>query len=99
MEEAKHSRGLGSYVIWAFVAVMVYVLSSGPAMRAYGLLGYVGSLGRRIPIISTRGGPSWMQIYTPLEEAYRKTALHRPLGMYWHLWSPDVWNKDGDIRH
>jgi hypothetical protein len=28
--DEKKSRGLGSYVLWAFAAVMVYVLSSGP---------------------------------------------------------------------
>jgi hypothetical protein len=34
--DEKKSRGLGSYVLWAFVAVMVYVLSSGPATRLFG---------------------------------------------------------------
>jgi hypothetical protein len=31
--DEKKSRGLGSYVLWAFVAVVVYVLSSGAAFR------------------------------------------------------------------
>jgi hypothetical protein len=31
--DEKKSRGLGSYVLWAFVAVMVYVLSYGPVLK------------------------------------------------------------------
>ena len=31
--EAKQSRGLGSYVVWGFAVVVVYVLGSGPIVR------------------------------------------------------------------
>jgi hypothetical protein len=31
--QAKNSRGLGSYVVWGFVAAILYVLSVGPAER------------------------------------------------------------------
>jgi hypothetical protein len=34
--EAKPSRGLGSYVVWGFVVVMVYVLSMPPARLLVG---------------------------------------------------------------
>jgi hypothetical protein len=33
--DEKRSRGLGSYVLWAFVAVMVYVLSWPPVYRLF----------------------------------------------------------------
>ena len=78
--EAKHSRGLGSYVLWAFVALMVYVLSSGPVMKL-------------------AAGPSAMEIiYYPLYYAYFMISpLHKPLGLYWHLWLPGAYDKEGEI--
>ena len=77
--EAKKSRGLGSYLLWGFVVVMVYVLSSGPALR----------------YVARRPGPSnlWYYyhiVYGPLQWAYRYTPLSWPLGVYWHLWAPEV---------
>ena len=93
--DEKKSRGLGSYVLWAFVAVMVYVLSSGPAIRIFGVRRYVGVADA---ILVNRDYPPWMQIYRPLEGAYKKTILHRPLGMYWHLCCPDAYGADGELR-
>jgi hypothetical protein len=92
--DEKKSRGLGSYVLWAFVAVMVYVLSSGPVIGFYGRQNWYRG---QFISINPGGSLSWRHIYAPLEAAYNRTLLHRPLGMYWHLWCPDVWNKDGDI--
>jgi hypothetical protein len=70
----KKSRGLGSYVVWAFVAVMVYVLSSGPMILNVGLTS------------------KW---YSPLVWAYTDTPLHRPIGLYWHLWWPEMFDRGG----
>jgi hypothetical protein len=98
----KKSRGLGSYVVWAFVAVMVYVLSSGPVARLRGV--YVGHVivpatGDRVKVVDgIHGAPPWRQIYWPLEEAYNRTLLHTPLGMYWHLWYPAHYDANGDVR-
>ena len=78
--EAKQSRGLGSYVVWAFVVVMVYVLSSGPAFR------YVVRSPRSAKL------HLWYYysiVYQPLQWAYRYTPLSWPLGTYWHLWAPE----------
>jgi hypothetical protein len=77
----KKSRGLGSYVLWAFVAVMVYVLSSGPYMRS----------------------PTTMfdKVYQPLWCVYSRwwySPVLKPLTMYWHLWRPDLFDKDGDLQ-
>jgi hypothetical protein len=77
----KKSRGLGSYVVWAFVAVMLYVLSSGPVY-------YIAQRQRwydlQVP-------------YYPLSTIYRHTAFHKPLGMYWHMWVPSEFEKTGDL--
>ena len=75
--EAKKSHGLGSYVVWAFVAGMEYVLSSGPVYRWCPALG---------------------GLYQPLWWIYyhtRSTPFHKPLGMYWHLWRPDMFSAQG----
>jgi hypothetical protein len=79
--DAEKSRGLGSYVVWAFVVVMVYVLSSGPAMRFYC---------RRPGPPSAALYDSYHIVYRPLWWAYHNTPLSWPLGMYWHLWVPEV---------
>jgi hypothetical protein len=79
--DEKNSRGLGSYVVWAFVAVIVYVLSSGPAIR------FTEKSGKPSPIIEL--------IYRPLGWAYGKTSLWKPLGLYWRLWAPRAFDKNG----
>jgi hypothetical protein len=71
--DEKKSRGLGSYVLWAFVAVMVYVLSSGPVMT----LAVRHPTDRRI-----------LAPYRPLIWLYWRPAFHKPLQLYWHLWCP-----------
>jgi hypothetical protein len=79
--ETKRSRGLGRYAVWAFVAVMVYVLSSGPVMNA---------------VLSIRSVWRVVVIYRPLGWAYWHTPLRKPLGMYWHLWLPGLYDRNGE---
>src|SRR5882672_9712833 len=75
--EAKKSRGLGSYVVWGLAVVMVYVLSSGPAIRY---------------ILWNASGPAaapLTYLFSPLICAYNShSVVHKPIGMYWHLWVP-----------
>jgi hypothetical protein len=85
--DEKKSRGLGSYVLWAFVAVMVYFLSAGPV--AY--VEYRRKLGNTIRWVNIVGS-----LYTPWSYAYDSTVLHKPLGLYMHLWVPEVWDKNGN---
>jgi hypothetical protein len=73
--EANKSRGLGSYVVWGFVVVIVYVLSSGPMMRYQFRHPW-----QTIPFEVCR-------IYSPLIVAYRSKPFHKPIGIYWHLWN------------
>src|SRR5438045_209731 len=83
--EAKPSHGLGRYLVWAFVVLMVYVLSIGPVDR----------------LIGERHLPRGVQIilglfYMPWLYAYYKTQLHKPLGLYMHVWVPAHWDKNGE---
>ena len=80
--ESKQSRGLGSYVAWVFVVVMVYVLNSGPGFRS--------ALKNPKWLAATR------VVYWPLVNAYLHTPLRRPLGMYWHLWIPEAFDSSGN---
>ena len=78
----KKSRGLGSYVLWALVAVIVYVLSSGPVFWTAGRLNLTDKI---------------RPVYYPLVSAYEHSAFRKPLGIYWHLWWPNAWDKNGEI--
>jgi hypothetical protein len=94
--DEKKSRGLGSYVLWAFVAVMVYVLSSGPYMALCGFdrkryLPHTRPPGLRLTFYIGR------TIYGPLIWTYyHSPGFHSVLGMYWHIWSPDFFRRNGD---
>ena len=79
----KKSRGLGSYLVWAFVVVMVYVLSSGPALRY------------EVHHFGTRRQRTLESIYGPLRKVYFNTPLWKPLGMYWHRWVPEMYFSNG----
>jgi hypothetical protein len=85
--DEKKSRGLGGFVLWGLVVVMVYVLSSGPVLRFTGV--FVGP--SRSPIVA-------IYFYYPLWWTYRWTPLRTPLGMYWHIWRPKLFDKNGDMR-
>jgi hypothetical protein len=71
--DEKKSRGFGSYVLWVFVAVMVYLLSSGPVVRWYYRDEVAGRDGLANKLLRT--------VYRPLPLARECTFLGRPLGM------------------
>jgi hypothetical protein len=83
--DEKKSRGLGSYVLWAFVAVMVYVLSSGPVY---------------MPVYTSHSASTWRadKFYRPVSWAYFHTPLHKPIGLYWHFWRPDTFDRSGERK-
>jgi len=85
--EAKRSRGIPGYVVWGFAIVLIYVLSAGPV----GVLEKKGMLRRSI-----YGFLDYF--YAPLEWAYWHTPLHKPFGIYMHLWCPDNYAANGDQR-
>jgi hypothetical protein len=85
-EETKDSRGFGIYALWAGVVLVLYVLSWGPLVRWEDPLVRMG-LPRDIGLL-----------YMPWMWAYDKTPLHKPLGMYLHVWCPEEIDKNGDMR-
>ena len=42
--------------------------------------------------------PALEVIYTPWEWVHFHTPLYKPMGMYMHLWAPETFTKDGNIR-
>src|SRR5438105_4651707 len=91
-EETKHSKGFGSYALWAGVVLVLYVLSFGP----------VAMIARKLePKGVFRSHPRFFELihrpyYGPFVWAYNKTLLHKPLGVYMHLWCPQSFDKHGD---
>jgi hypothetical protein len=85
-EEVSRSGGRAHYLGWAFMMVVLYVLSFGPF--------YLTAVNRRLT-------PAWAGVasvvYNPWQWAYYKTPLHKPLGWYMHLWCPRVFDKKGDV--
>jgi hypothetical protein len=85
-KDEKHSINWGALILWPVVIVIIYVLSYGPVMM-------MGAKGR----ISPYNKLVW-KFYAPLDWAYMKTPLHRPLGMYLYLWDPVDFSKNGDYH-
>jgi hypothetical protein len=87
---AQNSRGLAGYILWSLVAVMVYVLGSGPllALEKRALINYDCSKASPRVVKAVRLGHA---IYTPLFWAYWNTSLRKPIGVYWHVWFPECY--------
>ena len=74
------------WLCWLGVILFLYVLSSGPVV----LMACKRPTGR--------GGPAWRVIgivFQPVRWAAEKTPLAKPLGVYWHLWAPEWYDRDG----
>ena len=81
--EEKDSFNWRLFVLWAFGLLILYVLSAGPVAM----------------MVNKNHFPDKRfieAIYSPLGWAYMKTPLHKPLGMYMHMWAPNIYNKDGE---
>lgn len=82
--EEKKPFNWWAFILWPFVILVLYILSLGP-------VAVMMDRGRLSPDNEFVSGA-----YRPLNWAYQETQLHKPLGMYLHLWVPDLYNKDGD---
>jgi hypothetical protein len=80
----KRSSGWWLLIVWPLVILLLYVLSFGPVF----LLFSKGSLSPRNKFI--------FNLYHPLFWAHARTPLRKPLGMYLHLWVPQIFDKNGD---
>jgi hypothetical protein len=85
-KEAKHSINWGALILWPIVILILYVLSSGPVSMIME------------KSASSRSNQLARKFYAPLGWAYDNTPLHKPLGMYAHLWAPEFFDKNGDFQ-
>jgi hypothetical protein len=83
--EDKHGFNWG-WIGWPLVFLLGYALSYGPYEK-YQERGYGNS--RWYSQMSAK-------MYVPLGWLYRKTPLHKPLGLYYHLWLPKYFDAKGN---
>jgi hypothetical protein len=88
MERSFRSAGWG-WILWSGLVLVSYVLSTGPiTMLEERKLIYSNTPPHRLLTI----------LYGPVGWAYCETPLHKPLGMYWHLWTPNAIDINGNIK-
>jgi hypothetical protein len=89
-ELENRSRG----AVWAWFAwlggiLFLYFLRTGPVVMMEGRkIIREGSPTERFCII----------VHAPVRWAQDETLLSKPLGLYWHLWAPNLFNSHGDPR-
>ncbi len=89
LDVEQRSRGLiWVCLCWFAVGVVLYVLSVGPVAML---------VEKKIIGPSTSITKFLAAFYKPLGWAYNKTLLHKPLGLYYHLWIPSVIDSKGNI--
>jgi hypothetical protein len=72
------------FICWLFVFFVLYVLGYGPVEMMAAKRHYRG------------GSVLVREFYRPLRWVYNTTPIHKPLGMYLHLWAPKYYDKNGD---
>jgi hypothetical protein len=101
---SEHSFNWRDFIFWPLVIVFLYVLSWAPVLRmqkeAFWNQHPLGANGVEILRMSQKT-PHWNTdfvrgLYEPLRWTHLNTPLHKPLGMYLHLWLPDEFDKDGE---
>jgi hypothetical protein len=80
-----------TWLVWMAVAVLVCLLSSGPVIwlagRGYFRPGYpLGGTVNQVVLV----------VYKPVALAYNHTILHKPIGLYLHLWAPILVDRKGN---
>ncbi len=93
LEEGTESRSwaAATWLIWVAGGLLVYALSSGPVLwlvaRGHIRPGYpLGGAVNRLVLV----------IYQPLASTYHQTLLHKPIGLYYHLWAPSLVDSNGN---
>jgi hypothetical protein len=80
----KHSFNWRAFVLWPCVVVILYVLSAGPVLKL-----------KDKNLI--KGTKKWLVVYEPVIWVYDNTFLHKPLGLYFHLWT-DRFDEHGEFN-
>ncbi len=92
----KHSIYWG-FIVWPVVILLLYVLSFGPVMRFGSMMMLtVERKNKSYFYTSPKRDGFLAKFYAPLGWVYNETPLHKPLGMYMHLWVPMAFNKNGE---
>jgi hypothetical protein len=84
--EEKHSFSWPGFVVWPVAILLLYALSYGPFEKWQERR--IGNSNRYLQLSA--------KIYVPLGWVYRKTLLHKPLGIYYHMWLPKYFDAKGD---
>ena len=87
-ETSSRSAGWG-WAFWLGVVLLLYVLCSGP----------VAMMVTRQPAPDEPAWNTVVIVYRPMVWAWRETPLHKPLGMYWHLWIPERIDAQGNFKY
>jgi hypothetical protein len=83
--EEKRSGGFGLYGLWAAALLLFYALSSGPCLM----------LSRNGTFPDALIG-CLVTFYSPLLRAHKTKLLHKPIGLYFHIWCPIAFDSNGD---
>lgn len=83
--EEKDSFNWRVFILWPFVLLLLYILSIGPVAVLF-------ARGKLSPAIEDK----IKVLYFSLLWAYYETPLHKPLGIYFHLWDPKDFDKNGE---
>ncbi|MGO8930969.1 MAG: hypothetical protein ACLQU3_29285 [Limisphaerales bacterium] len=88
-DNERSSKGLlGVSLCWLAVVVVLYIMSIGPAMM----------IADKMNISNPQPAAQFFTtFYKPIEWAYANTLLHKPIGLYYHLWVPSVIDSHGNI--
>jgi hypothetical protein len=85
-EPEKSSRGTDWVWLCWLAGIVVYVLSTGPfvMMVDKGIIRIDGPVHRAL-----------LTAYALIFWADEETVLYKPLGLYWHLWIPEIVDSQG----
>ena len=81
----RHAFNSSRLMVCASLILFIYVLSMGPFLR----FAFDGRIGYPLVDILDLS-------FRPWGWAYNETPLHKPLGMYLHLWVPDYFDRKGE---
>ena len=83
-KDEKHSINWG-FIVWPVVILILYVLSSGPVM----MMGAKGRIAPENKVV--------LMFYSPFGWAMDVTPLGKPMRIYYHLWAPKHFDKNGEV--
>ena len=77
-------------LLWSFVILLLYVLSFGPFLA-------LAQPGPAPPDHRHRLNHFERVLYRPWFWTYDQTPLQKPMGIYMHWWTPEIFDKHGKL--